>query len=404
MPRPVRRTRSGSATGSACNADTTAGRARTAGMPPRIASNAAITARSAASPRPAARRSNSCSGGCTRERTISARPSAVNPRNLAATDHPPAQPRNPAPVAAACARQPSQVDDDRTGQLRNLICAAKAGSTARFSASCARAVRPAPAGIDVDRHQRGRRPDRQPRAPASSTTGRDNASIASATSSSKPADGNRSPAGRRAAACPASSTTTGGIGILRGGQPPHRIRPAPAPVPVAALRRLASGAQPRPLFPLRGPADPNRQHRARGQSLGTLAVGQKPLGVGQRHECAGHRRNASDDAAPIDIADPVRRARAPQRNSPATLRRATRRPEPRPDWWRPGSRRSRHRPAVATQQLRCLEQRQADHAGVAAGHKSDKTGRAAVDRVAAGLALAFARGDDSARSAPRSAG
>ena len=80
-PRPVRRARSGSAAGSPCSAETTAGCARTAGMPRGSCPNAAITARSAASPAASGPASNSCSGGCIRARTISASPSAVKPRN-----------------------------------------------------------------------------------------------------------------------------------------------------------------------------------------------------------------------------------------------------------------------------------------------------------------------------------
>ena len=80
--RPVRRARSGSATGSACSADHRRSGSHRRHRPRVSASTAASTARSAARPAASGPASNSCSGGWMRGRTISARPSAVKPRNF----------------------------------------------------------------------------------------------------------------------------------------------------------------------------------------------------------------------------------------------------------------------------------------------------------------------------------
>ena len=130
------------------------------GHPARVGRHRAATARNAARPAACGPASNSCSGGCTRGRTISASPSAVNPSRRG----------RPGSSASASASAGPSAERRRTGsparstriapdRLRSRICRARAGSSARLIARCPpRRCR----GIHVDRHQRRGRMDRQP--------------------------------------------------------------------------------------------------------------------------------------------------------------------------------------------------------------------------------------------------
>ena len=145
--------------------------------------------------------------------------------------------------------------------------------------------------------------------------------------------------------------------------------------------------------------------RAFAGGLAALGVGQEPVGAVQRHEGPGHRGHARRDAAAMQVADAVRRAGPPDRVvQQARRRRAT------ATRTSPGLAAARMRVVTAAGQprprskLRGLEQRQADHVGIAAGQEAHERRGAALDRIAAGLAVPLAAARDRRRSAPRSGG
>ena len=435
--RPARRARSASAAGSASSARDHGGRGAQRRHPAGLCRDLARRSRrSAARPAACGPASSSCSGGWMRGRTISARPSAVKPskRGLQRIvrqrlGEGRAQRRAPA------RRQAGEIDQDRAGQVAQPDLPRQRRQHGAVDRQMAAALPPPPAAAPprstsiavsagvgwID----SRAPLGRP------TSGSASASICAShrvVERPEPCDQDSacpSAAKRRVAAGRTSQSTppatgrrarsSGGgassvrrrIGIARGQlrqrSGPRRSR-ATGPCAVSAASSRQPRGQPRPLAALRGAGDPHAQHRALGRGLAALAVGQEAVRAVQRHERARHRRHARGDPAAVQIADTVRRAWPPDRvvqqlvaadDRDAHLARAARRQD---------ARRHGTQPAGAAQQLRGLEQRQADHVGVAAGQEAHERGGAALDRVAAGLAAAIRRRRGRRRSAARSAG
>ena len=112
--------------------------------------------------------------------------------------------------------------------------------------------------------------------------------------------------------------------------------------------------------------------------------------------------NPGDHPPTMQIANPVRQRLAARSHSPATRHRAPRRRAPRPGCRRPEGAASWQRPAQPAQQLRRLEQRQADDIGIAAGQEADEQSRPAPGWRSRRPCRAIPRWRGSRRSGARS--
>ncbi len=272
---------------------------------------AAATARRAARPAACGPASSSCKGAAQRGRRISARPSGVKPsrRGRAGSVARPAAGRAPA-RRAACG-MPARVDQDGAGQVAQAIWRASAGSAARLAASCGAAFgrggggRP-PVHVDGGQRRRGRDAGAQA---AGQRPGMDRASTAASSSSSKARTSvRRSPKPGAGGEHGGSST-----GSAPGRRPPAAQRRGPGASRPAAGRGLRRGGQPGPLPPCAARVMRTASSVALASPGGAVAVGQEALVAADRDEGAGHGRDPGGDPAAMQVAQPVRGARAPER-------------------------------------------------------------------------------------------
>ena len=326
------------------SAATIAGDARSTGIRCGGDATSAAIRRSAANPAACGPASSSCSGGCTRDRTISARPSAVKPSSRG---------RSGSSASAACRPGASAASPARPSVRRNPPGSRRTGCAAGSAVPAPAAPRGSPPDArppcPAARPLRHRRRRRSPPVPAWDECAVGYRRGAFDIRLRQRLDlfldrSRRRPWPRHCTRSPSAgfSRAASRAVVDRHRQHPGAARAnssnAPGPRAGGHLVRRQPRRQPRTLAALRGARDANRHEVALTQTRAALAVGQEPLGAVQRQKAARHRGNPGDHPAAMKIANTVRLRRAARSHSPAARHRAPRRPAPRRGCRRPAMR------------------------------------------------------------------